>query len=832
MIDTQKLNHVYDYKCDDHGSFIAQGVHHCYFTVCRDDDGTFTSSRLSKRPSDFTPGYWYDLKTSYWKHRVDGDFRRRSYELKLCSSTAQKKMDSILLQYLFAGEEHPITIAAHGSSTSSKPYRRSTESLREKIRKKLHEGKSSCSVYDEIVEEQGGVLNVKALGKIPRSRQEIADVKRHVRSQSRPKKVPDEMFELVEQCKDESSSKDPFLRRVVLAPEPMCVLALDRQLQDMKLFLTESGNAVIMGVDSTFNLGPFLATIITYHHPLLNDCSSGKSPVIVGPILMHVQKTTDSYAFLGQELARLCPELKNVQWIGTDREKAIFAGLHQCMPNARNILCTKHVRDNIERKLTDIGFGRKIKKAICCDIFGDESGHDLGLITATSVAEFDEKKAGLEKEWNGREKATGIKRKSTFFDYFARYVADDMKSSMIAPVRETAGLSPQSLYYNNDNESINSKIKRMVQRKRTDWPTFVKIMKQMCQIQSRNVDRSVFEEGPYRLKSDVACLGAASEELTSLTTKERAAILRRFHNFEPICILRFKGDELAVSDDVDDDDVIATPADETLPSPSLSVSCNEFNLSSALYGAMWEKAARLLQVTGSIVRAPLSDKSWSVVSKSNARPNFVAKGKGNSLTCDCTGNREKGLCSHVLAVADLLGTLQPMLAAFIRSRKGPKLTNLSLRDMPSHPGDKPGTRHRKRSRTVIANVTRAKQPTLATIDTRSPKDSADFILRLLSGTQIRMCYGCGNMIRLPPNVPNPPHDVVLARKEYRTYKDGEGNRKVTAKKDFVHYHFRSSCVLKKNSTFTKADIRITAEMRQKLSRVHWVHLREEFSVEH
>ena len=60
-------------------------------------------------------------------------------------------------------------------------------------------------------------------------------------------------------------------------------------------------------------------------------------------------------------LASICPELTNIQWIGTDRERAIFEGLKKSMPVSKNILCTKHVKDNIERKLTEMGVGRKAK---------------------------------------------------------------------------------------------------------------------------------------------------------------------------------------------------------------------------------------------------------------------------------------------------------------------------------------------------------------------------------------------------------------------------------------------------------------------------------------
>lgn len=56
----------------------------------------------------------------------------------------------------------------------------------------------------------------------------------------------DEMYHLVEKCKEDNDGKEPFLRRVVLAPEPMCVLASDNQLEDMTKILTDAANPVVM----------------------------------------------------------------------------------------------------------------------------------------------------------------------------------------------------------------------------------------------------------------------------------------------------------------------------------------------------------------------------------------------------------------------------------------------------------------------------------------------------------------------------------------------------------------------------------------------------------
>lgn len=57
------------------------------------------------------------------------------------------------------------------------------------------------------------------------------------------------------------------------APEPMCILATDQQLTDLERFCTRDPFGII-GIDPTFNLGPFYVTPITYQNLLEGVYSS------------------------------------------------------------------------------------------------------------------------------------------------------------------------------------------------------------------------------------------------------------------------------------------------------------------------------------------------------------------------------------------------------------------------------------------------------------------------------------------------------------------------------------------------------------------------------
>ena len=81
-----------------------------------------------------------------------------------------------------------------------------------------------------------------------------------------------------------------FVRVVVAAPS-------DQQLDDMVRFLTNPIEFAVMVVDPTFNFGEFNVTPIVYRNLLLEHRTKGHSPVMLGPMLVHQQKSSPRIIF-------------------------------------------------------------------------------------------------------------------------------------------------------------------------------------------------------------------------------------------------------------------------------------------------------------------------------------------------------------------------------------------------------------------------------------------------------------------------------------------------------------------------------------------------------
>ena len=215
------------------------------------------------------------------------------------------------------------------------------------------------------------------------------------------------------------------------APDAMCVLASNRQLQDVVKFCCDSQLFSIFGVDPTFNLGEFSVTVTTYRHLQLLDRNTRKPPV---------KKTAQSYHFLASSMVGLCPDLASIQGFGTDGEKPIGDGFKLQFRNASHLLCFIHVKDCIVRKLREIGICGASMQPFLNDIFGKQDSTHLftGLVDCDSTSMFDEQLLNLEAEWNSKECSIRSSTSPEFFDWFTKYQSVNFKAHMLKPLRVKA----------------------------------------------------------------------------------------------------------------------------------------------------------------------------------------------------------------------------------------------------------------------------------------------------------------------------------------------------------------------------------------------------------
>ena len=105
--------------------------------------------------------------------------------------------------------------------------------------------------------------------------------------------------------------------------------------------------------ESTFSLGDFDVTPITYRNLLFESRRTGKPPICIGPVLIH-RKTYDTYLFFASTLIGMDRSLDRVQAFGTDGERALGDAFCHEFNKSVHLLCSIHFRRNIKQKLIEM----------------------------------------------------------------------------------------------------------------------------------------------------------------------------------------------------------------------------------------------------------------------------------------------------------------------------------------------------------------------------------------------------------------------------------------------------------------------------------------------
>ena len=111
-------------------------------------------------------------------------------------------------------------------------------------------------------------------------------------------------------------------------------------------------------------------------------------------------------------------EIDNILFVGCDRQKSILNGLSRELTIARFLACTKHVQDNIKRKMSSLFIPEEVQKEYLLYIFGDRS--NKGLIDSDSASDLDARLMSLRSSWDERELKHCRKETPQFYSYLDR----------------------------------------------------------------------------------------------------------------------------------------------------------------------------------------------------------------------------------------------------------------------------------------------------------------------------------------------------------------------------------------------------------------------------
>ena len=326
-------------------------------------------------------------------------------------------------------------VLPHGNSKKGKVYRRLLPSTRKALQTSILGKKETAKeILDNVYCSVGDVTNARSHGQLPRGPGDIYNArcaaKKAKSACSTVNQSPEinGIWQLLEKAKreEENDSGSVFIRECRVHPDFLVVLASDRQLQDLKHFCTDPNEFCICGADPTFNIFEenICLTVTTYRNLKLQQNSTKKPPVFIGPVLMHQRKDWKTYSRFANSLITECPDLEGMLACGTDGEKALIDGLKRNFRFALLLRCFIHFKDNVKRELTERGLQPETKKLFLNEIFGKQEGNVkyTGLVDCDNEEDFDNKLENLEKEWNARETDSGRlgKQACTFHKWFLK----------------------------------------------------------------------------------------------------------------------------------------------------------------------------------------------------------------------------------------------------------------------------------------------------------------------------------------------------------------------------------------------------------------------------
>ena len=169
-----------------------------------------------------------------------------------------------------------------------------------------------------MIQSAGGFEGANSSAELSASYTQIYDISRKLKLKE-GKEMKDRIMELIDMCNSQKGTPTMFLREVRTVPELSLVLANEKQLDDIERFGTRLPFTVL-GVDPTFNICDYIVTITTYTHPSFLVKNQDIHPVMLGPILIHTNKSFVFYFTLDSILIYLRPLYTSLKAFGTDVE--------------------------------------------------------------------------------------------------------------------------------------------------------------------------------------------------------------------------------------------------------------------------------------------------------------------------------------------------------------------------------------------------------------------------------------------------------------------------------------------------------------------------------
>ena len=332
--------------------------------------------------------------------------------------------NAALLQYNFKGKEHSFEVKPHDNrKSSSGPFLPTNKTTKEEIREEAKKSKPHKAFLK--FSECKDLLSAESSAETPRDRKQVYNFKHNERLKgSSVQANKDEIYAvMVQAAAEEDEGEEPFVHSIASWPKPMCILGFQYQFHDIARFCSDPPLHCPLTIDTTFNLGSFYVTPTSYRNLLLQSNKTGKNPLFLGPMLVHMTRSYAAYSHLLAKLKEVEPNIDDVQATITDGEPGLMKALDTFLRNSIKLRCLGHFRQNVKDELKIRGIRGSEEKYFMDKVFGGVYGEVRveGLLDAKDEEEFDHLLFASKREMEEKECEVRPDAESSFYSWIVKH---------------------------------------------------------------------------------------------------------------------------------------------------------------------------------------------------------------------------------------------------------------------------------------------------------------------------------------------------------------------------------------------------------------------------
>lgn len=168
---------------------------------------------------------------------------------------------------------------------------------------------------------------------------------------------------------------------IQLRHTPVVILYTQEQIDDLRLLCSKEcipSLHSVLSVDRTFNLSSLFATVMVYKNKKVITKRTQEPPFFIRPIMLHGdgKYATYHHFFSAVNAALAGAVVESNKFIcdglmtGSDEELALVSAAKNAFPQAKQLYCMIHCKDNVRHYLSTIGVATAVRENVLARLFG------------------------------------------------------------------------------------------------------------------------------------------------------------------------------------------------------------------------------------------------------------------------------------------------------------------------------------------------------------------------------------------------------------------------------------------------------------------------------